>query len=414
MPSPVPSILDIIKNPEQYLQGAPLRAVYRGLIEDVNDPDQLGRVRVRVKSIWSSQVPTDNLPWAEIANSGSMSQQGLFSIPPVGSTAFVIFQEGNSSFPIIIGGWYGKTNGQNEVPKAAIGQQDTGGSGKGNDQGTGAAGAQLQEPANPFAPTYPNNHVYKGTSGNLIEVDDTQGHERIDIVHKSGSWIEFHPDGSIVVGCQKKIYVFSTDVTQIHSHKDLDALADNQMTAKAGKDLQVQTGRDEAHVVGRDLTVQAARDILLNAARNFSEIAAQAGMIQTGTNLTMTAGQDITATAGGTLTFQAALATVINTAAALTLQAATALSLISGTTLNMTSGAAMSIESGAALSIVSSAITDILSSGILTMIAPVIDIESPLVTIGGITPGNVVTDVTHPIDFITGLPIVGTPVVRAG
>jgi len=36
-------------------------------------------------------------------------------------------------------------------------------------------------------------------SGHVIEIDDTDGAERIHIRHKSGSFIEFHPDGAIVI-----------------------------------------------------------------------------------------------------------------------------------------------------------------------------------------------------------------------
>jgi len=34
--------------------------------------------------------------------------------------------------------------------------------------------------------------------GHVFEMDDTPGAERVQIFHRKGSFIEFHPDGSIV------------------------------------------------------------------------------------------------------------------------------------------------------------------------------------------------------------------------
>lgn len=45
----------------------------------------------------------------------------------------------------------------------------------------------------------------------------------------------------------------------------------------------------------------------------------------------------------------------------------------------------------------------------------VINVKAPIVNLGpGVLPGMVVTNVTHPVDYITGLPIIGTPTVNAG
>jgi phage baseplate assembly protein gpV len=54
-------------------------------------------------------------------------------------------------------------------------------------------------PAEPYGAVYPNNKVTQTSSGHTIEIDDTSGAERINIHHKSGAFIEFHPDGSVVV-----------------------------------------------------------------------------------------------------------------------------------------------------------------------------------------------------------------------
>lgn len=53
------------------------------------------------------------------------------------------------------------------------------------------------EPASRCAPQYPHNKVTQTESGHVIEYDDTPGAERIHICHRSGSFVEFHPNGEV-------------------------------------------------------------------------------------------------------------------------------------------------------------------------------------------------------------------------
>ena len=47
-------------------------------------------------------------------------------------------------------------------------------------------------------PVYPYNKVYQSESGHVIEIDDTVGKERLSQYHRSGTFQEVHPDGSVV------------------------------------------------------------------------------------------------------------------------------------------------------------------------------------------------------------------------
>ena len=46
---------------------------------------------------------------------------------------------------------------------------------------------------------YPYNHILETESGHYVEFDDTPGNERIQIHHRTGSFVEIHPDGNITV-----------------------------------------------------------------------------------------------------------------------------------------------------------------------------------------------------------------------
>ena len=61
-----------------------------------------------------------------------------------------------------------------------------------------AGGGRWSEPKSPYAAKYPLNHVYQSESGHTVEYDDTPDAERIHIYHRAGSFVEFHPDGTVV------------------------------------------------------------------------------------------------------------------------------------------------------------------------------------------------------------------------
>lgn len=62
-----------------------------------------------------------------------------------------------------------------------------------------ASGLTWNEPSSKYATEYPKNHVMETAGGHVLEFDDTEGSERIHIFHKTGSFIEIHPDGRIVM-----------------------------------------------------------------------------------------------------------------------------------------------------------------------------------------------------------------------
>lgn len=66
------------------------------------------------------------------------------------------------------------------------------------------------EPASAYSAIYPYNKVIEAESGHTIEIDDTPGAERLHIYHKSGTFIELHPDGSQVTNVKGNNYKIVT------------------------------------------------------------------------------------------------------------------------------------------------------------------------------------------------------------
>jgi len=88
---------------------------WQGIVEDVNDPETLGRVRVRIFGFHSddkSKIPTDKLPWAAPImpiTSAAIGQSPTGSLP--GAWVMGFFRDGmNAQDPIVWGTVYGKPN----------------------------------------------------------------------------------------------------------------------------------------------------------------------------------------------------------------------------------------------------------------------------------------------------------------
>ena len=79
-----------------------------------------------------------------------------------------------------------------------------------------AMGEPWGVPPDGFNPEYPYNHVTYTESGHLFELDDSPGAERIRLLHRTQSFLEFLPDGSRIDNVVGKSY-FLADA-DVHSH----------------------------------------------------------------------------------------------------------------------------------------------------------------------------------------------------
>lgn len=165
-----------------------------GIVEDVADPLQLGRVKVRVYNEHDDGIETDSLPWAHVMlPTTSPSVHGIGDTPSlsVGSNIIGFFIDSQEKQMLMIIGSYPiipdmeddlhsisyLARGKQTIEKEAIGP----------------------EPATAYGAEYPYNRVLQTRSGHVVEYDDTPENERIHIYHKSGSYIEMNADGSVVV-----------------------------------------------------------------------------------------------------------------------------------------------------------------------------------------------------------------------
>lgn len=134
---------------------------YRGLVVDRNDPEQLGRLKVRVPSLLGDAETGWAFPVAPYAG----KDLGFFFIPQVGDLVWVEFAEGELEYPLWSGCGWAKPGGQTEIPQEA--QQ-----------------------------SYPDQQVLKTKSGIVIIVNDVQGSQTITIRAQTGCEIVMDPNAN--------------------------------------------------------------------------------------------------------------------------------------------------------------------------------------------------------------------------
>lgn len=255
-----------------------------GVVEDRDDPVQMGRVRVRAFG-WHTddlnQIPTEELPWAIPINPiSSASVSGIGRSPTgivEGSWVVGFFMDGErAQEPMILGTMYGAPS---DLPDTSKGFNDPLGSypkyvddsdvnyaaresmysehpywidrTAGRLEGDGETEIEFSTASPPKVPTvapdkddsyyeektwvepyvggdevampiYPYNHVYESESGHVMEFDDTEGQRRYHRYHPSGSFEEVVDNGDRTVKIVGKDYEIVLDGKNIYIDGDLN------------------------------------------------------------------------------------------------------------------------------------------------------------------------------------------------
>lgn len=170
-------------------------ALFFGFVEDNKDPK--GRVRVRIIGHNSQNkgiLPTEMLKWFPCARQENALGGVGKSSPPYleGTMVFGLYLDSDRQEAIVLG----SVKGPDDMASGDI-AVDSKNSSLASNVPDGRGG-EWSQPTTPYAAVYPDNDVLVTKSGHVVEYDDTPGAERISIFHKSGTFEEFHPDGTKV------------------------------------------------------------------------------------------------------------------------------------------------------------------------------------------------------------------------
>lgn len=86
---------------------------YRGTVLDNIDPMQIGRLMVQIPDV-SNILPST---WAMPCFPFAGIQCGSYALPPIGTGVWIEFEQGDSDYPIWVGGFWGSVS---EVPALAL------------------------------------------------------------------------------------------------------------------------------------------------------------------------------------------------------------------------------------------------------------------------------------------------------
>lgn len=318
-----------------------------GVVEDIEDPLFINRVRVRCIGYHSPSrvlMPIANLPWAPF-----ISSTAQMSAPMVNQGDWVVgfFIDGNEAQQPVVLGTFASIPEEANPKNPKIGFWDPSGvhpkehilnkgtnaphargeigekEGEGIDavaysQATTptaipvADGTKFSEPLSAFAAKYPFNHVIKTDGCHLIELDDTPEAERVQIFHKKGSFVEFHPDGTVVHRGNKDRFqaIFENENVYVGGMMNLSVVGDVNIIS--GGNTNISTSGDATWRVGGN--------IKMDVGGNFDVIVGGETNINSKGNLQLSTSGDSSTKAGGSVRTDA------------------------GTDFNVVSGAAVNID----------------------------------------------------------------------
>lgn len=104
---------------------------------------------------------------------------------------------------------------------------------------------------------YPNYYAHKTRSGHVLLMDDSKGAEHVTLQHRSGSMVQFHPDGKVAITAQNGQYTFTFGENRVKITGAYDVTVDGAASLKVDGDYNVTVGKNMNIAVKGDLNVNA-------------------------------------------------------------------------------------------------------------------------------------------------------------
>lgn len=201
------SLYDRLDDPwERESRASRIYGVVIGVVTNNQDPDKLGRVKVKFP--WLSDV--DESAWARVAAPMAGKQRGVYFLPEVDDEVLVAFQFGDPCFPYVLGAlWNGK-----DAPPVT------------NDDGKN------------------NVRMIKSRSGHVVKLNDEDGKETIEIIDKSqkNSIVIDTSKNTITVTTDKDITLSATKGTIKLDAETVEISSSGSAKLKAGGAMNVEAG----------------------------------------------------------------------------------------------------------------------------------------------------------------------------
>ena len=379
--------------------------LYRGVVEDVVDPELRKRYRVRVVNIHPPAVEKEHLPWAEMGGGFGGSTFGDVPAYELDDEVWVMFEGGNRRYPVIMGGIFNFAGGIPPVPPEQSGDEETAMrwirvDRKGNKiemsplddelwvrlvtpdgsevRVSAADGSILLNAEGRVQLEAPNVQIVATEEMNvatpklIADVTDECTIRGSDIVNIRGANEinvgEYTPPdttgtGLVVPETSVTINIKATDLIKIEASGGtglIDIDCDGDMTADVQGNL---TG-----FVNLDATLTVDGNVLLDVEGNVDADIEGTTTINSAQKITIDGQTDIEVNAQSTF--------LVTAGSTFDIQATTAITIDGQTTIDVTAGANMTIDAAANLDISCSAAMSLQASATLSLDAPVIQISA--------------------------------------
>ncbi len=200
-------IFDLLNNiEEREAMGNRIYGVVVGVVTNNQDPDKMGRVKVKFP--WLSD--SDESYWARLATPMAGKDRGIYFLPEVDDEVLVAFEHGDVRFPYVLGALW---NGQDQ-----------------------------DKPPEQNSDGKNNIRMIKSRSGHIIRLNDEEGKETIEIIDKSGknSIAIDTTNNAITITSDKDITLKAPQGTiKLDAQKlEIKSSADTKIEANAGMDIK--------------------------------------------------------------------------------------------------------------------------------------------------------------------------------
>jgi uncharacterized protein involved in type VI secretion and phage assembly len=188
-----------------------------GIVTNNQDPDKLGRVKLRFP--WLSDSDESN--WARLVSPMAGPDRGMYFLPEVDDEVLVMFEHGRIDRPFVLGALW---NGQDKPPA-----QNEGG--------------------------HNNLRLIKSRSGHTITFDDTKDEEKITIVDRTGK-------NTLVIDSKENVITLTSA---------------GDLMMKAEGNISLESSGGDVSIQCEALSIDARKAVSIKAGQN-ATVEAQSGL----------------------------------------------------------------------------------------------------------------------------------------
>jgi uncharacterized protein involved in type VI secretion and phage assembly len=209
-------------------RGDRIFGVVVGVVTNNQDPDKLGRVKVKFP--WLSDADTS--PWARIATPMGGAGRGFFFIPDVNDEVLVVFEQGMKDRPYILGTLW----------------------------------SSVDKPPGAVADDKNAKRFIKSKAGSLIEFDDTEGAAKITISDKEAkaSIVIDSKASTVTIKCGADVKIQTDGNIAFENEKGDMTIKCKNLTVTAGGNFSVKADQGATMEAGTGIALKCTAGVALN------------------------------------------------------------------------------------------------------------------------------------------------------